>query len=404
MSIHLAGQVLGLPDTRMQGGAMKQIGIAVVGYGWMGKAHSQAYLRLSHHYPELPKIRMVAVAEPESNRQRDAIDRYGFERTVSDWRELLTDSTIDAVSITAPNALHRELGVAFAEAGKHIWIEKPVGLSSADSRAVAEAIKKAGVQSAVGFNYRNAPAVEYAKQLIAGGVIGDLTHARFRFFSDYAGHPMSPLSWRFERELGGPGVLGDLVSHAADLVRYTLGSNITSLISDTATFITERPIPTETGSHFDIASGGPTGPVQNEDVALAIAHTASGVRVVMESSRIAVGDQNNYGFEIHGTKGVLRWDFRRLNELEVAAGDNYANEMSKTVFVGPGQGEFAQFQPGAAIGMGYDDTKVIEAARFISAITTGKNAGAVVEDAAIAAQVLDAMITSNAERRWVDLA
>ena len=382
---------------------MKRIGIAVVGYGWMGKAHSQAYLRLSHHYPDLPKIRMVAVAEPETNRQQDAIDRYGFERAVPDWHELLRDPAIDAVSITAPNSLHRELGVAFAEAGKHIWIEKPVGLSSADSRDVANAVKKAGVQSAVGFNYRNAPAVEHAKRLIADGAIGQVTHARFRFFSDYAGHPMSPLSWRFERELGGPGVLGDLVSHAADLVRYTLASDIRSLISDTATFITERPIPSGAGSHFDIATGGPTGAVQNEDVAIAIAHTASGVRVVMESSRIAVGDQNNYGFEIHGTKGVLRWDFRRLNELEVAAGDHYANEMSKTVFVGPGQGEFAQFQPGAAIGMGYDDTKVIEAARFVSAIATGKNTGAVVEDAAIAARVLDAMIESNAERRWVEI-
>lgn len=382
---------------------MSKIGIAVVGYGWMGKAHSQGYLRLAHHYPDLPGIRMVAVAEPEADRQHDAIRRYDFERSVTDWRELLDDPQIHAVSITAPNAFHREIGVAFAEAGKHIWIEKPVGLSSADSRAVADAVRKSGVQSAVGFNYRNAPAVEHAKRLIADGAIGSVTHARFRFFSDYAGHPMSPLSWRFERELGGPGVLGDLVSHAADLVRYTLGSGITSVISDTAIFITERPIPSGTGSHFDIATGGPTGPVQNEDVALAIAHTANGVRVVMESSRIAVGDQNNYGFEVHGTKGLVRWDFRRLNELEVAAGETYANEMVQTVYVGPGQGEFAMFQPGAAIGMGYDDTKVIEAARFIEAIATGTNRGAVVEDAAIAAEVLDAMITSNAERRWVDV-
>lgn len=382
---------------------MSQIGIAVVGYGWMGRAHSQGYLRLPHHYPSLGKVRLVAVAEPETDRQQDAIDRYGFARAVSNWRDLLTDPDIHAVSITAPNAFHRDMGVAFAEAGKHIWIEKPVGLSSADSRAVADAVRKAGVQSAVGFNYRNAPAVEYAKALIADGTIGELTHARFRFFSDYAGHPMSPLSWRFEQKLGGPGVLGDLVSHAADLVRYTLGSDIKTLISDTAIFIKERPIPTGAGSHFDIASGGPTGPVENEDVAIAIAHTESGVRVVMESSRIAVGDQNNYGFEIHGTKGIVRWDFRRLNELEVAAGDTYSNEMARTIYVGPGQGEFAQFQPGAAIGMGYDDTKVIEAARFVEAIRTGHNRGAVVEDAAIAAKVLDAMVASNAERRWVDV-
>lgn len=381
---------------------MSRIGVAVIGYGWMGKAHSQGYLRTAHHYPNLPGIDLIAVAEPEADRQQDAIHRYGFRRAVADWRDLLSDDSIQAVSITAPNAFHRELGVAFAEAGKHIWIEKPVGLSSADSRAVADAVKAAGVQSAVGFNYRNAPAVEYAKKLIAEGALGELTHARFRFFSDYSGHPMGPLSWRFEKELGGPGVLGDLVSHAADLVRYVVG-DIASLVSETAIFIKERPLPSGAGSHFDIAEGGPMGPVENEDVAMALVRTSNGVRVVLEASRIAVGDQNNYGFEVHGTKGLVRWDFRRMGELEVGYGTKYANQMMETMYVGPGQGEFGVFQPGAGIAMSYDDTKVIEAARFIESIATGTPRGSQVEDAAVAARVLDAMIESAAERRWVDL-
>lgn len=380
----------------------QKIGVAVIGYGWMGKAHSQAYLRLPHHYPELAQTELIAVTEPEADRREDAVSRYGFQRAVSDWRELLTDPRVHAVSITAPNAFHREIGVAFAEAGKHIWIEKPVGLSSADASAVAAAVKAAGVQSATGFNYRNAPAVAHARQLIHDGALGELTHARFRFFSDYSGHPYSPLSWRFERKLGGPGVLGDLVSHGADLVRYLVG-NISSLVSETAIFINERPLATGAGSHFDVAEGGPTGSVENEDVAIALLKTSNGVRVVLESSRIAVGDQNNYGFEIHGTKGVMRWDFRRMGELELGAGTKYANQMMETIFVGPGQGEFGLFQPGAGIAMSYDDTKVIEAARFIEAISTGKSRGAVVEDAAIAAKVIDAMVESSAKRAWVDL-
>lgn len=381
---------------------MSKIGVAVVGYGWMGKAHSQGYLRVPHHYPHLPAVELVAVAEPEADRQEDAKQRYGFARAVADWKELLTDDSIQAVSITAPNSFHRELGVAFAEAGKHIWIEKPVGLVSADAEAVSAAVKSAGVMSAVGFNYRNAPAVEYARQLILDGTIGELTHARFRLFSDYSGHPMGPLSWRFEYKFGGPGVLGDLVSHGADLVRYLVG-DIASLVSETAVFIKERPIPSGTGSHFDIAEGGPMGAVENEDVAMALLRTKNDVRVILEASRIAVGDQNNYGFEIHGTKGVLRWDFRRMGELEVAAGTKYANQMSETVFVGPGQGEFGLFQPGAGIAMSYDDTKVIEAARFIESIATGVHRGSEAEDAAVAARVNDAILLSKAERRWVDL-
>lgn len=380
----------------------KEFGVAVVGYGWMGKAHSQAYLRLPHHFPNLPKLNLVAVAEPEVDRQADAIKRYGFQSAVADWKELLKNPQIDAVSITAPNAFHRELGVAFAEAGKHIWIEKPVGLSSADSLAVSDAVAKSKVHSAVGFNYRNVPAVEHAKNLIAEGAIGEITHARFRFFSDYSGHPMSPLSWRFEKKLGGPGVLGDLASHGADLIRFLLG-DIKSLVSETAIFINERPLATGAGSHFDIAEGGPVGAVENEDVAIALIETQSKAKVVLEVSRIAVGDQNNYGFEIHGTKGVMNWDFRRMGELQLGAGDRYANQMVETVFVGPGQGEFGNFQPGAGIAMGYDDTKVIEAARFVESITTGKQIGSQVRDAAIAAKVLDAMVESSKTRAWVDL-
>jgi len=375
------------------------LGVAVIGYGWMGRLHAQAYSRLRHHYPDLPAARLIAVADPETDRQADAIQRFGFERSVADWRELLDDPAVEALSVTAPNHWHRQIATAAAAAGRHVWVEKPVGLTAADALAVASAIKSAGVQSCVGFNYRSAPAVQHARDLIADGSLGTVTHARFRLFSDYAGHPRGALSWRFERAQGGTGVLGDLASHGVDLVRFLLGE-VDEVIADTAIFIAQRPRPEGVGSHYAIAKGGQAGEVENEDYLCSMLRTSAGARVVLEASRVAVGDQNNYGLEIHATKGLLRWDFRRMGELEVSTGDSYASQPVTTVFAGPGHGDYAAFQPGAAIAMSYDDLKVIEAAGFVASVADGKPHGATAEDAAASAQVLEAMTQSARTGRW----
>jgi predicted dehydrogenase len=307
---------------------------------------------------------------------------------------------VQAVSITAPNFLHREIGVALARAGKHIWIEKPVGLTADDARAVAEAVKTAGVQSAVGFNYRNAPAVAAARELIGGGELGTVTHARFRLFSDYAAHPEGALTWRYQRDRGGNGVLGDLAAHGVDLVWYLLG-DIDAVVADTATFLTERARPTGATAGHTRAAGGEMGPVENEDYVSGLLRLASGARVVLEASRIAVGEQNNYGFEVHGTRGAVFWDFRRMNELAVSLGDAYQDQAVSTIFVGPGHGQYAAFQPGSAIAMGYDDLKVIEAYCFLQSIVEGSPTGATLQDAVRAATVLDAMSRSAETGAWV---
>jgi predicted dehydrogenase len=380
---------------------MTGIGVGVVGFGWMGEVHTRAYQRLRHHYPHLPlNPALVSVADPEPGRADSAADRYGFARATEDWRDLVADPDVRAVSVTAPNFLHREIGVALSEAGKHIWIEKPVGLTAQDAREVAAAVARAGVQCAVGFNYRNAPAVARAREMIDGGAIGTVTHARFRFFSDYAAHPQGALSWRFERARGGNGVLGDLGSHAIDLARYLLGE-IEALVADTAVFIPHRPVPTGAGSHFDLAVGGKLRTVENEDYLGCLLRFAGGARVTLEASRVSVGEQNTYGFEIHGTKGALSWDFRRLGELGVSLGDGYQNQSVSTVFVGPGQGEFGAFQPGAGIAMGYDDLKVIEAARFLRSVVEGKPYGATIGDAVASATALDAVVESVETGSWV---
>jgi predicted dehydrogenase len=384
-------------------GALEPVRVAVIGMGWMGRVHAQAYTRVPHHFPEGPaRPVLVAVADDVPGRAAEFADRFGAERAYTDWRDVLADDDIDAVSVTVPNFLHREIGTAVLDAGKHLWIEKPVGLTTADAAAVADAAAAGSLMTAVGFNYRNAPAVEAARALIADGAIGTVTHARFRFFSDYAANPDGALTWRYQRARGGNGVLGDLGSHGVDLVRFLLG-DIDSLVADAAIFIPERSEPTGATSGHQLATGGVRGTVENEDYVGAQLRLASGGRCVVEASRVAVGEQNSYGFEVHGTAGMVRWDYRRMGELETSLGGAYQDQPVSTVFVGPGSGDYAAFQPGSANPMGYDDLKVIEAQRFVRSIVTGTPEGATAADAVRSARALDAMTESIAGGRWITL-
>ncbi len=383
-------------DSSLTGG---RIGVAVIGFGWMGKVHTRAYLRLPHHYPELPlRADLITVADPVPGRAEEAADQFGFATATSDWREVVADPRVRAVSITAPNYLHRQIGTAVAAAGKHLWIEKPVGLTSDDARAVAAAAASSGVQGAVGYNYRNPPAVAAAHELISTGAIGAVTHARFRFFSDYAADPQSALSWRFTRGRGGNGVLGDLASHAIDMARHLVGE-ISSVVADAAVFVPARATPDGATTGHVRGSGTP-GPVENDDYVSCLVRFESGARGVIEACRVAVGEQNSYGCEIHGRSGALWWDFRRMGELVVCRGDDYQDQPACTVLAGPSHGDFASFQPGAATSMSYDDLKVIEASRFFRSIAEGSPHGAVLADAVQAAAVLDAISRSAKEGSW----
>lgn len=376
----------------------------MVGFGWMGRAHTQAYARVLHHFPGLlARPQLVAVVDEEPGRAVQAAEQFGFEVIASDWREITAEPQVQAVSITAPNYLHREIGVAMARAGKHIWVEKPAGLTAGDTMAIADAAKQAHVQGAVGFNYRNAPAVDAARQIISSGELGLVTHARAQLFSDYAAHPEGALTWRFERERGGSGVLGDLASHGVDLAWYLMG-DIGSVFASTAIFIPERPRPSGSTTGHTRATGGPMGTVENEDYLACLLKMASGAQVVLEASRVAVGAQNAYGFEVHGTKGMVAWDFRRMNELNVGYGNAYQDQAVSTIYVGPPHGYYGAFQPGAAISMSYDDLKVIEAYQFLQSIVEHKPYGATLQDAVRSAVVLDSLIESAQSGVWVSVA
>lgn len=385
---------------------METIKVGIVGAGWMGRAHARAYQRLQHHWPDFPlRAEVAAVADLSADAARELADAHSIPKVSSDWRDLVADGSIDAVSVTCSNVAHREIGVAVAEAGKHLWIEKPVGLGPADAIAVRDAVAGSGVVGCVGFNYRNVPAVARARRLIDEGAIGTPTHARVSLFTDYAADPGSPLSWRFTLADGGHGVLGDLASHGVDFLRFLLG-DITSLVARTAIHVPERPI-VAARDHYstvDLSQEGLVfGAVENEDYVVAMVEMTSGVLAVCEASRVAVGEQNSYQVEVHGTQGFVRWDFRRPSELHLSSGDDYGSQATTVVFAEPGDGEYSRFQPGPGITMSYDDTKVIEAMNFVRAIAGEPAPVATLDDAVASAVALDAMVTSERDRRWVAL-
>jgi predicted dehydrogenase len=381
-----------------------ELRVGIVGLGWMGQVHARALSRLTQHYTDSPlRPRLVAVADTaDDDRTERAAQAFGFEHQLTDWRELVTRDDVDLVCVTGPNFIHRDVAVAAAEAGKHLWVEKPAGRNAAETAEIVAAVDAAGVQTAAGFNYRTAPAVELARELVATGRLGTVEHTSVRFVSDYAAHPEGALSWRFQNEFAGSGVLGDLVSHAADLVRYVV-ADIDELVVDRATFIGQRPQAIGAASHFSRGGDGPLLDVENEDYVAALLRFVGGSRGTLESSRVAVGEQCTYGIEVHGTAGALKWDFRRMGELQLCLDQDYQDASFTTHFVAVGDGELAAFQPGTGIAMSYDDLKVIEARRLVQSIADGKPHGATIHDALVAARTVDAMIESADDRKWVSL-
>ncbi len=380
----------------------KDITVGVVGFGWMGQVHAKAMTRVRHHYPDLGLVpRLVAVADPADDGRLDfATDVLGFRETTADWRELVARDDIDLVCVAGPNFTHRDVAVAAAQAGKHVWVEKPAGRNLAETEQIAAAVQSAGVASAVGFNYRNAPAVELARDLIAAGRIGEVRHVGMHLMGDYSAHPDGALSWRFMKEMAGSGIIADLGSHGFDLARFVVGP-ISELLAELAVFIPERPQAVgASASHFSRGGDGPRLPVENEDYALTLLRFDNGARGFLEVSRASVGEQNSYMFTVHGSTGAIAWDFRRMGELRLCLDQDYQGAQWSTHRVGPTDGEAGAFQPDTAIPLSYDDLKVIEAKRLLASIETGTPQGATIADMVQAARCMDAVDRSAAEQRW----
>ena len=379
----------------------REIGIGTVSLGWMGQLHTRAYRRLLDHYPECElRPRLVIAADAVEERARDAADRLGYEGWTTDWREVVEHPEVEAVSIAAPNYLHREVAVAAARAGKHIWLEKPCGRYPSETYDIGKAVGEAGVMSMIGLMYRHAPVVEYAKEIIAAGEIGEITHYRGYFLADYAADPNGALTWRYKLGGAGLGVLGDIMPHSVDMAQNLIGP-IVGVSAQRETFIRTRPeVPEGMGTGHFTVEGGTRGTVENEDYASGLVRFENGARGTMESSRTCVGPHVRNGFEVNGTRGALSWDFQRLNELELYRTDGTGDRGYRTVYAAPGMGDFARFQPGAGIPMGYDDLKVAEAERFLSSIADGRQRAASIHEIVSTMRVVDAMERSCETGGW----
>jgi predicted dehydrogenase len=366
-----------LQATSAAGGAARarqRIGIGVIGFGWLGQAHARSMLRIPTLFADRTfDPQLVICADPVRERAEDAVASFGFERGTADWRRVVEDAAVDAVVIAAPNMLHVELVEAACAAGKHVFCEKPVGGTPEQTVRAERAARHAGVTTGVGYNYRWAPLVRYAAELIATGELGEITNYRGRFFSMYGADPLGLLSWRFRAEEGGHGVSSDLLSHAVDLAHLLLGP-ITRVVGTTATFIPERPLPRDGGAgHYGRgAPGDPTGRVSNEDYAAILCEFAGGARGTFEASRTIVGPESQMAFDVYGTRGSAGWNLERLNELELYRLTDDRGSGYTTVLGGDRFPYHGRFVPGSANGIGFEDLVVIEDFEFCRAIAEGR--------------------------------
>ena len=381
---------------------MREIGIGVVSLGWMGRLHSASYQRIPSRFPELGiRPRLVVAADPIEENQKAAVEQFGFEKAVASIDEVLADPEVEAVSICSPNFLHRDFAVKAAAAGKPFWIEKPMGVSAAQSREIRDAARAAGIATAVGFNYRHAPAIAHLRELVASGRLGRITNVRCWLIADYASSPEGPLTWRYDRDKGGSGVIGDLLSHGADLVQHVTGQRIAEVSATSDIFVPDRPIPTKLGvGHGGFEVGEERGAVENEDWVSALARLDGGAHATLESSRVARGHRSDYALEVFGTEGSARWSFTRMNEFEVMIGEGGTEHGYTTVLAGPGHGDYDRFQPGPGIPMSFDDLKTIEAAAFLSDVAGGTHRAPSAEDGLSAAEICEAILRSAKSRAW----
>ncbi len=350
------------------------INIGVIGMGWMGMVHSRAYRNVyDRFYDKGIKANLLVCADEVESRAKRAVDTLGFAGYTTDWRAVIANPDVQVVNITSPNFMHVEMVKAATAAGKHVFCEKPVGRWPEETAQCEFYARKAGVLSWVGFNYRWAPMVQYARALIDQDKLGTLTNYRGRFFSMYGSNPMGLLSWRFDSEKAGSGAMGDLFSHVIDMAHFIVGP-MKQVTSRQHTFISERPLPSATGSHYAVGKpSDPTGPVTNEDYIGALVEFENGALGSLETSRTVFGPKSECTFELYGTKGALKWNFERLNELELYLPDETPNHDGFTrLIAGESHPFHSRFNPGDGNSIGYEEMKCIEAYQFLQSIVDAK--------------------------------
>ncbi|MGH9245062.1 MAG: Gfo/Idh/MocA family protein [Acidimicrobiales bacterium] len=385
---------------------MTRIGVGVIGFGWMGQAHSRSVRRIATLFPEREyQAELVVCADSVAARRDTAVGDFGFAEATDDWRKVVEHPDVDAVFVCAPNMLHVEMCQAAAAGGNHIFCEKPVGGTPDQTRAIEAAGRRAGVIGGVGYNYRWAPLVRYAKELIDGDAIGEVTLYRGRFFSMYGNDPLGLLSWRFLQDQAGYGVSTDILSHAVDLAHFLAGP-ITRVVGTGATFVPERPLPRPgLATHYDRgAVGDPTGPVTNEDYAAALVEFASGTRGTFEACRTLVGPQSQMAFDVYGTKGALAWNLETMNELRLCTDATEEGRRGYTTIHATERHPYhGSFVPGEANGIGFEDLVVIEDHEFLRSVAAGRQHVPGFAEALAYVRVQDAWLRSWRSGCWEDV-
>lgn len=383
---------------------MKKVNVGMVGYKFMGKAHSHAYKDLPMFFPDAYKPVMKAICGRDKEGVEQAKEQFGWESAETDWRQLIARDDIDVIDINAPSNVHKEIAIEAAKAGKHIFCEKPLALTLADSREMLEAAEQAGVKHLCGFNYRFAPAVQLAKKLISDGRLGEIRHFRAWFLQDFIVDPNFPLVWRLDKDVAGSGSHGDLGAHLIDLAHFLVG-DMKEVIGMNETFIKERPLPSEmTGLSAKGSKDSPMGKVTVDDATLFLSRFENGALGSFEATRFAPGHRCTNSFEINGSKGSVKFDFERMNELMVYFTDDAEDVQGfrRVLATDPAHAYMeAWWPPGHTIG--YEHTFIHEVLELMHALEEDRQPSPSFVDGVKCQQVLEAVDLSIAERRWVEV-
>jgi predicted dehydrogenase len=387
---------------------MKELNVAIIGAKFMGKAHSSAWARV-HRFFDVPfePVLKVACSRREEG-LRGFADQWGWEEISTDWQATVNRPDIDIVDIAAPPYLHHAMAMEAAKAGKHIFCEKPLALTSEQAEEMCAAAEKAGIVHYLNHNYRRCPAVSYARQLIDEGRLGRLFHWRSAYLQDWIVDPNFPLTWHLRKETAGSGPHADLNSHLVDLARLLVG-DITEVTAMTAQFIKERPLPDErssgTFSAGQASEARGVGTVTVEDAAFMLTRFENGVLGSFEASRFAPGRRNFNTFEIYGSKGSIVFNLERMNELQFYSAEDPAGAQGfRDIIVTDPVHPYlhAWWPPGHIIG--YEHTFVNAMADFLKAIGAGTEATPNFLDGVKEMAVLDAALESARTGRTVQVA
>ncbi|MEN6372577.1 MAG: Gfo/Idh/MocA family oxidoreductase [Armatimonadota bacterium] len=381
--------------------AKRRINVGMIGYKFMGKAHSFGFKNAACMFPAIEaEPVMKTIVGRDAAATVEAMHRFGWESYETDYRKLISRDDIDLVDIATGNNVHAEIAIAAAAAGKDIFCEKPLAMSVAEAKQMLEAVERAGVKHMINFNYRTVPAVALAKKMIDSGLIGRIFHWRSVYLQDWIVDPAFPLVWRLEKNLAGSGSLGDLAAHSIDLANWLVG-NIDEVSSNLTTFIKKRPKLAETTEGLGAKAAKETGEVTVDDAVIALAKFKNGAIGTIEATRFATGNRNGNRFEINGEKGSIRFDIERMNELQYYNSEDPEGLQGwRTISVTEGIHPYEEGWWPAGHIIGWGETFVHQVVNLMNAIARDEMPSPSFADGLKCQMVLEAMEKSSNTGKW----